>query len=124
MLLLGKYESLGMLGKGSMGQVHAARPLDNPASTVVVKIMRPDLADSPQARQFFEREIQHTSRLRHPYVVRILDSGLDLAAGPCLVMEFVPGITLEQVLATEKRLASKRAAWLTGCLCHAMEAAH
>ena len=39
--------------------------------------MRKDLADSPQARQFFERENSNTARLRHPYVVRILDSGLD-----------------------------------------------
>jgi eukaryotic-like serine/threonine-protein kinase len=124
MLLLGKYESLGVLGRGSMGQVHAARPQDAPATTVVVKVMRPDLADTPTARASFDREVQSTARLRHPYIVRVLDSGVDPQAGPCIVMEFVPGTTLEQVLKKEGRLPPARAASLAGCLCHALEAAH
>jgi serine/threonine protein kinase len=124
MRLLGKYESLGILGRGGMGQVHAARPQDNPAVTVVVKVMRRELTDTPRARQIFDREVKYTTRLRHPYVVRILDAGVDPSAGPCIVMEFVPGVTLEQILAKEKRLATQRATWLAGCLCHALEAAH
>jgi eukaryotic-like serine/threonine-protein kinase len=124
LLLLGKYESLGVLGRGGMGQVHAARPRDNPATTVVVKILKPELADTPTGRQSFAREVQYTARLRHPYVVRVLDAGVDPEAGPCIVMEFVPGTTLEQVLRKERRLAAGRAAWLAGCLCHALEAAH
>ena len=124
MLFLGKYESLGVLGRGGMGQVHAARPRDNPATTVVVKILKPELADTPTGRQSFAREVQYTARLRHPYVVRVLDAGVDPQAGPCIVMEFVPGTTLEQVLRKEGRLPAARAAWLAGCLCHALEAAH
>src|SRR5688572_4629849 len=124
MLLLGKYESLGILGRGSMGQVHAARPTDNPATTVVVKVMRPDLADTPTARESFDREVRYTARLRHPYIVRVLDAGLDPAAGPCIVMEFVPGTTLEQMIRKEGRLHPDQVAWLAGCLCHALEAAH
>src|SRR5687768_4420818 len=98
MHFLGKYESLGVLGRGSMGEVHAARPKDAPATTVVVKVLRADLADTPTARASFDREVQSTARLRHPYIVRVLDSGVDPQAGPCIVMEFVPGTTLEQVL--------------------------
>jgi serine/threonine protein kinase len=124
MLLLGKYESLGVLGRGSMGQVHAARPQDAPATTVVVKVMRPDLTDTPTARQSFDREVRYTARLRHPYIVRVLEAGLDPVAGPCIVMEFVPGTTLEQVLRKDGRLHPARAGWLIGCLCHALEAAH
>ncbi|HJZ93858.1 MAG TPA: serine/threonine-protein kinase [Gemmataceae bacterium] len=121
---LGKYETLGVLGHGSMGQVHAARPADDPASTVVVKVMRPDMADTPRARQFFDREVRYTARLRHPYIVRVLDAGVDETAGPCIVMEFVPGTTLEQLLQKERKVALSRAGWLAGCLCHALEAAH
>src|SRR5215218_10442903 len=105
MLLLGKYESLGVLGRGSMGTVHAARPADSPATTVVVKVLRPQVADTARARQSFDREVQYTARLRHPYVVRVLDAGVDAQAGPCIVMEFVPGTTLEQVMLKERRLA-------------------
>lgn len=124
MLLLGKYESLGVLGRGSMGTVHAARPADSPATTVVVKVLKSQVADTARARQAFDREVQYTARLRHPYVVLVLDAGVDPQAGPCIVMEFVPGSTLEQVLAKEGRLSAHRAGWLAGCLCHALEAAH
>ncbi|WP_052640225.1 serine/threonine-protein kinase [Zavarzinella formosa] len=123
-MLLGRYESLGVLGRGSMGEARAARPVDDPATTVVVKILRPDLADTPRARQFFERETQYTARLNHPYIVRLLDSGIDELAGPCLVLEFVPGSTLEQILRREPMLALPRVARLAGCLCHGLEAAH
>ena len=121
---LGKYESLGLLGVGSMGQVHAARPADDPATTVVVKTLRADRPDSPRARQQFAREAAHAARLRHPYIVRVLDAGVDDEAGPCVVMEFVPGSTLQQVLKKDRRVGVHRAAWLAGCLCHALEAAH
>ena len=124
MRLLGKYDSLGILGRGGMGQVHAARPTDDPATTVVVKVMRADVADTPRAREFFDREVKYTARLYHPYIVRILDAGVDSQSGPCIVMEFVPGVTLEQLLAREKRLSPGRAASLIACLCHALEAAH
>jgi eukaryotic-like serine/threonine-protein kinase len=124
MLFLDKYESLGVLSRGSMSQVHAARPIDDPESTVVVKVMRSDLADTPRAKQFFEREVKYTGRLRHSYVVRILDAGIDPAEGPCIVMEFVPGSTLEQVLKRQRRLTVYRTAMLAGYLCHALEAAH
>src|SRR5262249_18112334 len=124
MLFLGKYESLGVLSRGSMSQVHAARPPADPATTIVVKVMRSDLADTPRAKQFFEREVKYTSRLRHPYVVRILDAGIDPEGGPCIVMEFVPGTTLELVLKKQPQLPVYRTAMLAGCLCHALEAAH
>jgi eukaryotic-like serine/threonine-protein kinase len=122
--LLDKYESLGLLGHGSMGQVYVARPADDPATTVVVKVMRSDVADGPRARQLFEREARYTARLQHPYIVRVLDIGVDETSGPCVVMEFVPGSNLAQVLKKERRLGIHRAAWLAGCLCHALEAAH
>lgn len=124
MLFLGKYESLGVLGAGSMGQVHAARPAADRATTVVVKVLKREIADTPRARQFFDREVAYTSRLRHPYIVRVLDAGFDPQAGPCLVLEFVSGYTLEAVLKKERRLEVGRVGWLLGCLCHALEAAH
>ena len=124
MLFLGRYESLGVLGRGSMGEVHAARPTDDPATTVVVKMMRGDLADTPRARQQFEREISYSARLHHPYIVQVLDAGVDAVAGPCVVMAFVPGAGLDRVLRREHRLAPARVGRLLGCLCHALEAAH
>src|SRR5262245_46794982 len=124
LLFLDRYESLGVLGLGSMGQVHAARPVDDPATTVVVKIMRTDRSGGPRAGALVEREARYAARLRHPYVVRVLDAGMDPDAGPCVVMEFVPGVTLDRLLKSDTRMGVHRAAWLAGCLCHALEAAH
>ncbi len=124
MRFLGKYDSVGVLGRGSMGQVHAARAINDPETMVVVKVMRPDVAATPRARRFFDREIQYTARLNHPYIVRVLEAGVDPASGPCIVMELVPGITLEHLLKSEKRFLPERAARLTGCLCHALDSAH
>src|SRR5688572_29015426 len=122
MRFLGKYDSLGVLGIGSMGQVYAARPADDPATTVVVKVMRADLSGGARARQLFDSEARYTAKLRHPYLVRVLDAGVDDDAGPCVVMEFVPGATLEAVLKKVGRAGIHRAGWLAGCLCHALEA--
>ena len=115
---------MGVLGQGSMGEVRAAAPASDPSQTVVIKILRPDIADTPRAREFFERENRHTARLQHPYIVRLLDSGIDSELGPCLVLEFVPGHTLDQLLRVKPVIPLNRAARLIGCLCHGLSVAH
>ena len=115
---------MGVLGQGSMGEVRAAAPASDPSQTVVIKILCPDIADTPRAREFFERENRHTARLQHPYIVRLLDSGIDSELGPCLVLEFVPGHTLDQLLRVKPVIPLNRAARLIGCLCHGLSVAH
>src|SRR5262245_5777912 len=121
---LGKYEALEPLGRGSMGEVLLAQPIGRPEQRVVIKVMNERATKEPRFRQFFEREIEYTARLRHPYVVHLLDASFDDPHGPCLVMEYIPGITLAELLKTEGRLAPERVGRLLGCLCHALEAAH
>jgi eukaryotic-like serine/threonine-protein kinase len=123
-LFLGRYVSLGFLGKGSMGQVWLAHPVGQPDRHVVVKVMHPSVANQPRFRQFFEREIQSMSNLRHPYIVQLLDSSCLDQRGPILVLEYVPGATLEAVLEKQKRLPVGHVGLLLGYLCHALEAAH
>jgi serine/threonine protein kinase len=60
----------------------------------------------------------------HPYSVRLLDAALDDPLGPCLVMEYVPGLTLEDLLRRHRRLDLGRVGRLLGFLCHALQAAH
>ena len=123
MLLLGKYESSASSGPGSMGQVHACRPVLDPATTVVVKILK-GTSRTPRGPASSSSARSLTSRLRHPYIVRVLDHGFDPQAGLCLVLEFVPGHTLEAVLKKERRMDAGRLGHLLGCLCHALESAH
>ena len=94
---LGPYEILSAIGAGGMGEVYKARDtrLDR---TVAVKILSPDIASSPDARQRFEREARTISQLSHPHICALYDvgseDGLDY-----LVMELLEGETLADRLA-------------------------
>ena len=91
MLLLGKYESLGVLGAGSMGQVHACRPVLDPATTVVVKILKGNVTTPRGPASSSTARSPHTSRLRHPYIVRVLDHGFDSTPGRAWSSNSSPG---------------------------------
>jgi eukaryotic-like serine/threonine-protein kinase len=123
-LFMGRYVSLGVIGQGSMGEVYLAHPVGMPDRRVVVKKMHPEIAADPHTRKMFEAEIQCMTQLRHPYIVQILDSSCQGPHGPCLVMEYVPGVTLEALLEKQKRLSMGQAGLLLGHLCRALYAAH
>lgn len=123
-VFLGRYQSDGFLGSGSMGKVYLAHPIGTPDKKVVVKVMHPHVAGDPKCRQFFQREIQSMGRLRHPYIVQLLDSSANTPQGPALVMEYIPGVNLEEFIEKKRRLAVGHAGLLLGYLCHALETAH
>ncbi len=120
----GQFQVDGFLGEGSNAQVYIAHPLDDPQRFVVVKRIKPHVTANPRFRQFFDGEVQSMGRFRHPYAVRLLDASLDDPVGPVMVLEYIPGVTLERVLAKHKRLSPKRAGRLMAYLLHALEAAH
>jgi len=123
-VFLGKYSRLSFLGHGSMAQVWLAHLIGHPDQLVVVKVMLPTVVAQPRFRQFFDREVQSLAKLRHPYIVRLIDSSYDDPVGPCLVMEYVPGVTLETLLKKQGPLPVGHVGLLLGYLCHALESAH
>ncbi|HEY2786592.1 MAG TPA: serine/threonine-protein kinase [Fimbriiglobus sp.] len=123
-VVLRKYEVLRFLGEGSNAKVFLARTLDRNGDPVVIKRIHDHVVANPRFRQFFEAEVKSMRKFAHPYVVKLLDHSLDDPFGPCLVMEFVDGVTLEQVLAHDKKLDPERAGRFLGFLCHALESAH
>ncbi len=123
-LFMGRYVSLGVIGQGSMGEVYLAHPVGMPDRRVVVKMMHPEIAANPHTRKMFEAEIQCMTQLRHPYIVQILDSSCQDPRGPCLVMEYVAGVTLEALLEKQNRLPVAQVGLLLGHLCRALYAAH
>ncbi len=123
-LALGHYELLQLIGEGSNGEVYLARSREYPAEYVVVKRMKPQLLESPRFRQFFESEVHSMARFNHPYIVQLFDASLNDPIGPCLVMEFVRGETLETLLEKYPRWYPDRMATIVGKLCHALQAAH
>ncbi|WP_225447982.1 protein kinase [Streptacidiphilus sp. P02-A3a] len=114
-VLGGRYVLAGLLGRGGMAEVHLARDqrLDR---LVAVKVMRPDMAVDPSFRARFQREAHSAASLNDPSIVAVFDSGEDTAAGlplPYLVMEYVHGATLLDLLRDERGVAPRRALELT-----------
>jgi serine/threonine-protein kinase len=120
---LGRYETIRLLGEGGMGRVYLARQVDL-GRQVVVKVMHDHIANDPNFRRRFERETLLMARFQHPYVVTLYDASLNDPEGPCIVMEYIKGVTLDTVLHRNKRLGAPRVARLLSQLCEALFAAH
>jgi serine/threonine protein kinase len=120
---LGKYRLARLLGQGSNAEVFLAEPLHH-GPPVVVKRIHTHIVNHPKFRQHFEAEVESMGKLCHPYAVEFLEAAIDDPLGPCLVLEYVPGITLEALLIRNRMLAPERCGKLIGYLCHALQAAH
>ncbi|HEX4962329.1 MAG TPA: protein kinase [Thermoanaerobaculia bacterium] len=94
----GKYEILEKLGEGGMGAVYKVRHrlLDD---VRVIKMMRSQLVTDGEFKARFQREARVAIRLRHPNIAQLLDFTMDEEDGTAfIVMEFIDGMTLEEVL--------------------------
>jgi serine/threonine protein kinase len=121
---LGKYTLLQSLGSGSNAEVFLAQPARYPNHRVVVKRIHDHVVGHPKFRQLFEAEVRSMANFQHPYAVRLLDAALDDPIGPCLVIEYVPGVTLEALVARHRVFHPARVGRLLGHFCHALQAAH
>jgi eukaryotic-like serine/threonine-protein kinase len=106
----GRYQLGSLLGVGGMAKVYLAsdRVLERP---VAVKVLSPPYAQDPVFVERFRREARSAARLSHPNIVTVFDSGSD-ADEHYLVMEYVAGQSLAQLLAGQGRLAPRQAAEL------------
>jgi serine/threonine protein kinase/beta-lactam-binding protein with PASTA domain len=110
-LLSGRYQLGEVLGYGGMAEVYKARDvrLDR---DVAIKLLRSDLARDPSFQARFRREAQSAAALTHPMIVSVYDTGADEKHDPPLpyiVMEYVDGRTLRDVLHLDGRLTQHRA---------------
>ncbi len=106
-----------------MGKVYLAHQTDLERK-VVVKVMHDDLARDKTFRERFVRETLLMARFLHPYAVTLFDASINDLSEPCIVMEYIPGITLEALLAKNGRLSPGRVARLLGQFCDVLQAAH
>ncbi|MDN4612068.1 Stk1 family PASTA domain-containing Ser/Thr kinase [Arthrobacter burdickii] len=122
----GRYVVQSRLARGGMSTVYLAtdRRLDR---RVALKVLYPHLADEPGFVDRFEQEAKSAARLSHPRVVGVLDQGVDTIGGQAvayLVMEYVPGRTLRDVLREHGRLPPRRALDLLDAVVEGLAAAH
>src|SRR5579883_2319501 len=122
-VFMGRYETIRLLGEGGMGRVYLARQLDL-GRQVVVKVMHDHVAADPKFRERFTRETLLMARFQHPYAVTLYDASLNDPQGPCIVMEYIRGITLDEVLQNNGRLTPARVGRLLYQLCEVLQAAH
>lgn len=121
---LGRYRMVRLLGSGSNAEVFLAEPLRSGDDWAVVKRIHDHVVQHHKFRQLFEAEVRSMANFTHPYAVRLLDASLNDPIGPCLVMEYVHGITLEDLLERNRALDVERVGRLIGYFCHALNAAH
>jgi beta-lactam-binding protein with PASTA domain/predicted Ser/Thr protein kinase len=126
-LLGGRYQVGELLGYGGMAEVHRGRDL-RLGRDVAIKMLRTDLARDDTFQLRFRREAQNAASLNHPAIVAVYDTGEERAATgeslPYIVMEFVNGRTLKEVLAAEGRLMPRRALEITAEISAALEFSH
>jgi len=93
----GKYEILEKISEGGMGAVYKVRHrlLER---IRVIKIMRPQLAADKEMRTRFLREARLAGSLRHPNIAQVYDFAIESRGEAFLVMEYVNGVTLQQIL--------------------------
>ena len=125
-LLDEKYLIDAPLGQGGMGSVYRATHVGT-KRTVALKVIRPQYTGDEEFVQRFRREAEAAGRLRHPNVVDVTDFGFATAAGgqvAYLVMEYLDGCTLAEVLEEEARLPVPWAVDILEQVCLAVDQAH
>jgi beta-lactam-binding protein with PASTA domain/tRNA A-37 threonylcarbamoyl transferase component Bud32 len=125
-LLGGRYELDGVVGRGGMAEVYRARDirLDR---VVAVKTLREDLARDQTFQARFRREAQSAASLNHPSIVAVYDTGEDdhgPAPVPYIVMEYVDGRTVRDLMHADRRLLPERALEITDGVLRALDYSH
>ncbi|HET8914990.1 MAG TPA: protein kinase, partial [Propionibacteriaceae bacterium] len=125
-ILDGRYEITQRLARGGMATVYRAVDM-RLTRTVAVKVMHVGLGDEAEFARKFDREARAAAKLSHPNVVSVFDQGQDLGgpnSRPYIVMEYVEGQTLRDVLNREAPLPAARALEIIEPVLAALAAAH
>ncbi len=119
----GQYHLVQLLGEGGMGEVYLAEHalLKRPCA---LKLIRTEEADDPTSLARFEREVQSTAQLTHPNTIAIYDYGHSDDATFYYVMEFLPGMSLQDLIDQTGTLPAERVVFLLRQVCSALAEAH
>lgn len=123
---IGKYEIIGTLGRGSMGMVYKAKDPEI-GRTVAIKVLRRIAATSAlsasAALERFKIEARSSGNLRHPHIITVFDVN-SLDDSPYLVMDFIEGEGLDQLLERSTKLESEQALSFLGQIASGLDYAH
>ncbi len=113
----------GILGRGGMGTVYLATHLSLDR-LVALKVINPEFAANTDVSQRFAREARLMAKLRHPRAAMIYDAGSMPDGRSFIVMEYVEGKTLAQVIKEQGRLPYQKAVEIAISICDVLSFAH
>src|SRR5918998_1880085 len=123
----GRYELGELLGRGGMAEVRKGTDV-RLGRVVAIKRLRTDLASDSTFQARFRREAQSSASLNHPAIVAVYDTGEEPAgdgvAQPYIVMEFVAGRTLRDILREGRKILPERALEITSGVLSALDYSH
>ncbi len=118
---IGRYRLMSRLGSGGMGVVYLGAAVDG--SQVAVKVLRPELADDPEFRRRFSREVTALARVRGVCTVRVIEADTE-APQPFMVTEYAEGPSLAEYIDSYGSLRSQMLFGLATGLAEALTAIH
>jgi beta-lactam-binding protein with PASTA domain/predicted Ser/Thr protein kinase len=125
-LLSERYQLGDTLGYGGMSEVHHGTDT-RLSRDVAIKVLRADLARDPQFQLRFRREAQNAAALNHPAIVAVYDTGevqSEFGPLPYIVMEFVDGQTLREIVKSTGPLSQQRVIEVMADVCAALDFSH
>jgi serine/threonine protein kinase len=122
-IVAGRYHVRRLCGEGGMGRVYEAEHIEI-GKRVALKILHPAYSQTPDLVERLKREARAASKISHPNVVDVTDSGTTPDGAFFFVMEYIEGIELGELIFREKRLDVPRALAITAQVCRALHAAH
>lgn len=119
----GRYSIQELIGEGGMGKVYLAEHVEI-GRRVAIKILHPVYSRMPDLVERFRREARAASKIGHPHIVDVTDSGTTEDGSVYFVMEYLEGVELASVIAREGALEMTRCLRISIQMCRALAAAH
>jgi serine/threonine protein kinase len=119
----GRYRVIELIGEGGMGKVYLAEHVEI-GKRVALKVLHPSYSRMPDLVERFRREARAASKIGHPNIVDVTDSGTTHDGSVYFVMEYLEGVELGSIIEREGALEVSRALKIASQICRALSAAH
>ncbi|MBL0216143.1 MAG: serine/threonine protein kinase [Myxococcales bacterium] len=119
----GRYHVMELIGEGGMGKVYLAEHVDI-GKRVALKVLHPSYSRMPDLVERFRREARAASKIGHPNIVDVTDSGTTPDGSVYFVMEYLEGVELGSIIEREGAIDVARALRISTQICRALAAAH